>query len=88
MIHIGTSGFSYKDWEGPFYPEGYSDREKLSYYAREFDTVEINYTYYNLPSAKTLMAMADKTPSHFVFSIKAHQSMTHPVSYTHLIFTD
>jgi uncharacterized protein YecE (DUF72 family) len=77
MIRVGTSGFSYKDWEGPFYPEGMPDRDKFSFYAREFDTVEINSSYYRVPTAATLAALAAKAPPGFVFSIKANRGMTH-----------
>jgi uncharacterized protein YecE (DUF72 family) len=77
MIRVGTSGFSYRDWEGPFYPEGLPDRDKLAFYAQEFDTVEINYSFYQEPTAQTLEALAAKTPPGFLFSIKAHREMTH-----------
>jgi len=77
MIYIGTSGFSYKDWVGPFYPPGLPSSEWLRFYAREFHTCELNFTYYRLPDARTLERLIDKTPSGFLFTLKAHQSMTH-----------
>ncbi len=77
MIRIGTSGYSYQDWIGPFYPEGIPKRDMLLYYAREFGTTEINFTYYRLPNAHTLAAMARKVPDDFVFTIKASQELTH-----------
>lgn len=77
MIHVGTSGFSYKDWEGVFYPETVSAGERLSYYAREFDCVEVNYSYYRIPDRNTLQAMAAKVPADFIFVIKANRQMTH-----------
>lgn len=77
MIHIGTSGFSYDDWVGPVYPEGLAKSDWLNYYAREFDTVELNASYYRMPDARTLEAMAAKTSPGFRFTLKAHQSMTH-----------
>ena len=77
MLRIGTSGYSYKDWIGPFYPEGIPRRDMLVYYAREFDTTEINFTYYRLPDPRTLAAMARKVPDGFVFTIKASQELTH-----------
>ncbi|MGI5819918.1 MAG: DUF72 domain-containing protein [Armatimonadota bacterium] len=77
MIRIGTSGYSYDDWVGPFYPEGTDKREFLGFYARHFDCNEVNYTYYRMPTAGTLCAMAEKTPPDFRFVIKAHGSMTH-----------
>jgi len=77
MIYFGTSGFSYNDWAGNFYPVGMPKREWLAYYAREFDTCEINSTYYALPKPSSLEAMAEKTGEDFLFSIKANQEMTH-----------
>jgi uncharacterized protein YecE (DUF72 family) len=77
MIRIGTCGFSYKDWVGLFYPEGMPQAAMLGYYARTFDTVELDYTYYAWPTTRTLESLASKVPEHFMFSLKAHQSMTH-----------
>lgn len=77
MIHIGTSGYSYEDWVGPFYPEGTDKRNFLDFYARRFSCTEVNYTYYRMPNARTLGAMAAKTPPDFRFVIKTHSSMTH-----------
>lgn len=77
MLHFGTSGFSYDDWVGHFYPAGLPRREWLTYYAREFDTCEINSTYYAIPEPEMLRAMADKVGDGFLFSIKANREMTH-----------
>lgn len=77
MIMVGTSGFSYTDWRGAFYPDGLAEREMLAYYATRFPVVELNFSYYQMPNAKTLEAMAARTPAGFEFAIKAHQSMTH-----------
>ena len=77
MIYIGTSGFSYKDWVGPYYPTALPKTEWLSYYAREFHACEINFTYYRLPDVRTLAAMADKTPEGFLFTVKASKELTH-----------
>ncbi len=77
MIRIGTSGYSYDDWVGPFYPERMDKREFLGYYAERFDCVEVNYTYYRMPDARTLGAMSAKTPPDFRFAIKANRLMTH-----------
>jgi uncharacterized protein YecE (DUF72 family) len=77
MIYFGTSGFSYKDWVGVFYPAGMPQRDWLSFYAREFNSCEINSTYYAMPSATTLKAMSEKTGEGFTFVIKANQEMTH-----------
>ena len=77
MIHFGTSGFSYNDWVGNFYPVGMPKREWLTYYAREFNTCEINSTFYALPKPSSLKAMTEKTDDGFRFCIKANQKMTH-----------
>ena len=77
MIYIGTSGFQYDDWVGTYYPEDLPKKDWLTYYAKEFDTLEINFTYYRMPNAKTLFLMAQKVPEHFLFTIKATQEMTH-----------
>jgi uncharacterized protein YecE (DUF72 family) len=88
MMYFGTSGFSYNDWVGSFYPVGMPKREWLTYYAREFDACEVNSTYYALPSPSTLKAMADKTGEDFVFAIKANQQMTHQREDNAAIFKD
>lgn len=75
--HRHTSGFSYDDWIGPFYPPGLPAREQLSFYAREFATAEINTTYYRVPEARLVAGWAARTPDGFTFSVKAHQGLTH-----------
>ncbi len=77
MVWIGTSGYSYEDWVGPFYPEGTDKREFLGYYAERFGCVEVNYTYYRMPDARTLAAMSAKTAPDFRFVVKANREMTH-----------
>lgn len=77
MLYLGTSGFSYDDWVGHFYPAGMPKREWLVYYSCEFNTCEVNSTYYAIPRASSLKSMADKTGDGFLFSIKANQEMTH-----------
>jgi len=77
VIYLGTSGFSYNDWVGPFYPLGMPKQEWLRYYAREFNSCEINSTFYTIPKPATLVSMASKTGESFLFVIKAHQRMTH-----------
>ncbi|MFP4105792.1 MAG: DUF72 domain-containing protein [Phycisphaerae bacterium] len=74
---IGTSGYSFGDWVGPFYPPGTQKRDMLDTYTRAFHSVEINYTFYRMPAARTLQAMCDKTPPGFSFWIKANQTTTH-----------
>jgi uncharacterized protein YecE (DUF72 family) len=76
---IGTSGFSYKDWEGALYPPGTPKEAYLGLYAAEFPVVELNFSYYAQPAARTLERMVRNTPEGFLFSIKAHRSLTHEV---------
>lgn len=76
-ILIGTSGYSYKDWVGPFYPSGYSSRDMLGFYAREFSFTEINSTYYRLPTPGMIERMSQRVPDDFVFALKAFQGITH-----------
>src|SRR5215212_9921774 len=77
MIRLGTSGYSYEDWIGEFYPDGIAKTEMLPFYAQHLHATEINYTYYRMPSARTLAAMAKKVPDDFVFTVKATKEMTH-----------
>ena len=77
MIEVGTCGFSYRDWRGVFYPESISDREMLEWYATQFSVVELDFTYYRMPDAKTIGGMSRRTPENFSFCVKAHRSMTH-----------
>jgi len=77
MIYIGTSGFSYDDWKGHFYPEQFDKKNMLSYYAARFNCVEVDATYYRIPPAATFATMDRKTPADFQFVVKAHQEMTH-----------
>lgn len=77
MIYVGTSGFQYDDWVGPYYPEGLPKENWLSFFAEEFHTLEINFTYYRMPTARGLAGMARKVPAGFLFAVKATQEMTH-----------
>lgn len=77
MILVGTAGYAYKDWKGVFYPPGLSEREMLPFYARHFDFVEINTTFYRMPTPRLLEGMRDRTPPGFLFFIKAPQVFTH-----------
>ena len=76
-LRVGTSGFAYPAWRGPFYPAGLAEREMLAYYSREFRTVEINYTYYRMPSERTLREWAERVPPGFEFALKLNQKLTH-----------
>lgn len=87
MIYLGTSGFSYNDWVGNFYPKGMPRREWLSYYSREFNTLELNSTFYTLPKLSTLETMISKTGEGFLFSVKANQEMTHKRQGNREVFT-
>ena len=77
MIRLGVQGFSPKDWVGTFYPPRFSPNQFLSFYARVFDTVEINSTFYAIPSTSTVKAWAGRTPPHFIFTCKMPQDITH-----------
>lgn len=76
-ILVGTSGYSFPDWVGPFYPPGTKSGDFLGFYARHFDVVEVNSTYYRIPEPRMLSQMERKTPDGFRFVVKLHQSMTH-----------
>jgi uncharacterized protein YecE (DUF72 family) len=74
---IGTSGFSYKEWQPSFYPEDLSEKQFLSYYGSQLRAVEINATFYRLPNPKVIGGWKDSTPDGFKFAIKASQKITH-----------
>jgi uncharacterized protein YecE (DUF72 family) len=76
-VLAGTSGFAFKEWKGPFYPDDLPDKEMLAYYATRFPTVEINNTFYRMPKESVLQDWAKKVPDGFSFSIKASQRITH-----------
>ena len=76
-IWFGTSGFSYKEWRPIFYPEGLSDKQFLQYYSTRLNSVEIDYTFYRMPSAKTIEGWKTATPENFKFTLKASQQITH-----------
>ena len=73
----GTSGFAYKQWKGPFYPEDLRDDEMLGYYAGRLATVEINNTFYRMPRESVVASWADQTPDGFRFVLKASRKITH-----------
>ncbi len=87
-VTVGTSGYSYDDWVGPFYPPGLSKSKFLDYYAQHFAAVEVNYTYYRMPNARTLAAMSGKTGPDFQFAIKANSAMTHERSAESAVFSE
>ena len=76
-IYIGTSGYSYDDWKEVFYPPKMQRKDFLEYYTKFLNATEVNFTYYQMPFAKTIEALIRKSEGKVQFSIKAHQSMTH-----------
>ena len=76
-VLVGTSGYNYPEWRGTFYPEKFSTSKMLAYYAERFPTVEINYTFYRLPTEKLLAGWAAGTPDSFCFTLKAPRRITH-----------
>ena len=76
-IRIGTSGFSYEDWRGYFYPEEIAKGDMLRHYAQRFQTVEVNSSFYAIPSPATFASMARKTSDKFDFAVKAPKDLTH-----------
>jgi uncharacterized protein YecE (DUF72 family) len=77
QICAGTSGFSYPEWKGSFYPEKLPQKRFLEYYAGKFSTVEINNTFYRFPRSSLLEGWRDGTPDGFTFAVKANQGITH-----------
>jgi uncharacterized protein YecE (DUF72 family) len=75
-LYVGTSGYSYKQWKGSFYPEKISANEMLSYYASRLPAVELNNSYYRLPERSTFETWRRQTPENFRFSVKAPRSIT------------
>jgi len=76
-ILVGTSGFGYKEWKGNFYPEKISPKDMLGFYAQRFATVEINNTFYRMPSQRLLISWAEQVPDNFIFAFKVPQVITH-----------
>lgn len=74
---VGTSGYSYKEWKGNFYPAKLRDKEMLSFYAKHFSTVEINHSFYRMPTESALLNWAKCVPEGFRFALKANQKITH-----------
>ena len=76
-VRVGCSGWNYDDWRGRLYPEGLAKTRWLERYAEEFDTVEVNSTFYRLPSRDAVARWAEQTPSGFLFAAKASRYLTH-----------
>ena len=75
--YVGTSGYSYKEWKGSFYPEKLAAKEMLPFYAARFDTVELNNTFYRVPQPAMIEGWMAQVPETFRFSVKASQRITH-----------
>jgi len=76
-VHVGTSGYNYPEWRGTFYPEGFPAAKMFAYYAERFRTVEINYTFYRMPTEKTTTAWLEQAPPGFMYTLKAPRRITH-----------
>ncbi len=76
-LYVGTSGYSYKEWKGHFYPEDLPEKEFLNFYGTKLNAVEINNTFYRLPKESVVQAWAEQVPDDFAFSVKASQRITH-----------
>jgi len=76
-LYVGTSGWVYGDWNGIFYPENLSSKDRLRYFSQHFKTAEINYSFYHLPKPETYQNWYHQTPMDFVFAVKASRYITH-----------
>ena len=77
LLRVGTSGYSYKQWKGSFYPEGLADKKMLRFYGKQFSTVEINNSFYRMPSSSVLERWSEEVPEAFAFVLKAPGRITH-----------
>ena len=77
QIYAGTSGFSFAEWKGHFYPEGLPDAHMLAFYSARLPTVEINNTFYQMPKPDTVAGWRDGAPDSFLFAVKATRRITH-----------
>jgi uncharacterized protein YecE (DUF72 family) len=77
VIFVGTSGYNYPEWKGSFYPPDLPVAKMLPYYATRFNTVEINYTFYRMPTTTLVTNWASQVPDHFRFTLKAPKRITH-----------
>jgi uncharacterized protein YecE (DUF72 family) len=75
--YIGCSGFHYRDWKGVFYPPELKPRQWFEYYCSQFNTLELNVTFYKFPELKALESWYDKSPAHYRFAVKAPREVTH-----------
>ncbi len=77
LIHVGTSGWHYNHWRGPFYPEDLPPAAFLKFYQQKFQTVEINNSFYRLPTEKTMIDWRESVPPGFIFAVKGSRYITH-----------
>ena len=77
QCRIGTSGWSYSDWKGVFYPDELAEQDFLSFYAEQFPTVELNNSFYHLPNVQTVKHWSETAPKGFIFSVKSSRFITH-----------
>ena len=77
QLHVGTSGWIYRHWRGLFYPDRLPQREWLEFYVRHFDTVEVNFSFYRLPSRATFESWRDRVATGFVYAVKGSRFITH-----------
>ena len=80
---VGTSGYNYPEWRGTFYPEKFPTGKMLAFYAERFNTVEVNYTFYRMPTEALVAGWAAGTPERFVFTLKAPRRITHDSKLRH-----
>src|SRR5262249_3586600 len=83
-VWVGTSGYSFSDWVGPFYPKGTRPGRMLPYYTRHFPLVELNFSFYRPPTRNALVHLAEKTPAGVQFLVKLPQTPRHPPSVADL----
>lgn len=76
-VYVGTSGWTYDHWTGPFYPDALPNQDRLSFYADRLRSVEINSSFYQLPAEKTLVRWSETVPEGFIFAFKANRYITH-----------
>jgi uncharacterized protein YecE (DUF72 family) len=77
MIYVGTSGYNYPEWRGTFYPEAFPTKEMFGFYRERFHTVEINATFYRMPTPKTTAGWLEQAPPGFKYALKAPRQITH-----------
>jgi uncharacterized protein YecE (DUF72 family) len=79
-IFIGTAGFHYKDWVGPFYPQSLAPASWFEFYAKEFSCLELNASFYTWIATRTMQRFAERAPERFRFTVKVHRSLTHDIA--------